>query len=109
MFLFFSLWNLPSNSKSVILMSWIFLIDFSTPMILSLFLQTLYPLLIFFSPSEVDLTDYKPSRLGAIEYSFIDSTLTLPFIEDSKVTCVSTKVTCIRTFLLNMILMLLFF
>ena len=62
----------------------------------------------FCSPSEVNLIDYKPSRLGAIESSSVDSTLTLPFIEDSKVTCVSAKVTCIRTFLLNMILMLLF-
>ena len=77
-------------------------------MILSLFLQTLSPLLIFFSPSEVDLTNYKPLSLGFIESYLVDSSLTLPFIEDSKVTCISTKVTCIRTFLLNMILMLLF-
>ena len=57
----------------------------------------------FFSPSEVDLTDYKPSILGAIESSSVDSALNFPFIEDSKVTCVSTKVTRIGSFLLNMI------
>ena len=62
----------------------------------------------FCSPSEVDLTDYKTSSLGSIESSSVDSVLTLPFVEDSKVTCVSSKVTCIRSFLLNMILMLLF-
>ena len=55
-------------------------------MILSLFMQTLSPLLIFFSPSEVDLTDYKTSILGAIESFSVDSALTLPFVEDSKVT-----------------------
>ena len=65
-------------------------------------------LVYFFSPSEVDLTDYKPSSLGSIESSSFDSSLTLPFIEDSKVTCVSAKVTRIGSFLLNMILMLLF-
>ena len=32
----------------------------------------------FFSPSEVDLTDYKPSSLGAIESSSVDSTF-FPF------------------------------
>ena len=62
---------------------------------------------LFFS-SEVDLTDCEPSGLGTIESSFVDSTLTLPFVEDSKVACVSTKVTCIKYFLLNMILMLFF-
>ena len=62
----------------------------------------------FLSPSEVDIIDYKPSSLGSIESSSVDSSLTLPFIEDSKVTCVSTKVTRIGSFLLNMILMLLF-
>ena len=31
----------------------------------------------------------------------------MPFVEDSKVACVSAKVTCIRSFLLNVILMLL--
>ena len=62
----------------------------------------------FFSPSEFDLTDYKPSSLGSIESSSVDPALTLPFIEDSKVTCVSSKVTPIGSFLLNMILMLLF-
>ena len=61
-----------------------------------------------FSPSKVDLIDYKPSILSAIEYSSIDSSLNLPFLEDRKVTCVSAKVTCIGSFLLNMILMLLF-
>ena len=80
--------------------------NFSAPVILSLFLQTLSPLLIF--ASEVDLIDYKPSSLGSIESSSIDSALNLPFIEDSKVTCISAKVTRIRSFLLNMILMLLF-
>ena len=39
--------TLPLNGKSVILMSLIFLMNFSTPMILSLFLQTLSPLFIF--------------------------------------------------------------
>ena len=62
----------------------------------------------FFYPSEVDLTDYKPSSLGTIESSFVDSTLTTSFVEYNKATCVSTKVTHIRSFLLNMILMLLF-
>ena len=42
----------------------------------------------FLFSSEVDLIDYKPSDLGTIESSFIDSTLNTPFIEDSKVTCV---------------------
>ena len=46
--------------------------------------------------------------LGTIESSFVDSSLTKPFVEDSKVTCFSAKVTCIGSFLLNMILMLLF-
>ena len=45
----------------------------------------------FFSPSKVDLTDYKPSILGAIEYFSVDSVLTFPFVEDSKVTCVFAK------------------
>ena len=62
----------------------------------------------FFSPSEVDLIDYKTSSLGAIESSLVDSALTLPFVEDRKVICVSSKVTCIGSFLLIMILMLLF-
>ena len=62
----------------------------------------------FCSPSKVDLTDYKPSSLGAIEYSSVDSPLTLLFVEDSKATCVSSRVTYIGYFLLNMILMLLF-
>ena len=62
----------------------------------------------FCCPSEVDLIDYKPSSLGSIESSLVDSSLTLHFIEDSKVTCVSSKVTHIGSFLLNMILMLLF-
>ena len=60
----------------------------------------------FFSPSEVDITDYKPSSLSATESSSISSSLTLPFIEDGKVTCVSAKATCIESFLLNIILML---
>ena len=62
------------------------------------------PLVDFCSPSEVDLTNYKPSSLGSIESSSIDSTLTLHLVEDSKVTCVSAKVTRIGLFLLNMIL-----
>ena len=62
----------------------------------------------FFSSYEVDLIDYKPSGLGTIESSLVDSSLTTPFVEDSKVACVSAKVTCIESFLLNMILMLLF-
>ena len=65
-------------------------------------------LVYFFSPFEVDLTDYKPLSLGTIESSSVGSALTLPLVEDSKVICVSSKVTCIRSFLLNMILMLLF-
>ena len=44
---------------------------------------------IFFS-FEVDLTDYKPSSLGAIESFSVDSALTLLFVEDSKVACVSS-------------------
>ena len=52
----------------------------------------------FCSPSEVDLTDYNPSSLGAIESSSVDSDLTLPFVEDIKVACVSAKVTYIRFF-----------
>ena len=62
----------------------------------------------FFSPSEVDLTNYKPSGINTIEYPSVDSALTSPSIEDTKVSCVSAKVTCIGYFLLNMILMLLF-
>ena len=62
----------------------------------------------FFSPYKVDLIDYKLSSLGSIESSSVDSSLTLPFLEDSKVACVSAKVTCIGSFLLNMIMMLLF-
>ena len=45
----------------------------------------------FFFSSEVDLIDYKPSDLGTIESYFVDYTLTTPFVEDSKVTCVSAK------------------
>ena len=37
----------------------------------------------FFSPSKVDLTDYKPSSLGSIESSSFDSAITSPFVEDS--------------------------
>ena len=47
MLILLSLLTLPLNNKSVILMSFIFLMNFSTPVILSLFLQTLYTLLIF--------------------------------------------------------------
>ena len=46
-------------------------------------------------PSEVDLIDYKTLSLSAIESSSVNSALTSPFVEDNKVTCVSTKVTCI--------------
>ena len=59
-------------------------------------------------PSEVDLTDYKPSSHGVIESSSVDSALNFTFVEDSKVTYVYAKVTRIRSFLLNMIMMLLF-
>ena len=52
----------------------------------------------FCSTSEVDLIDYKPSSLGPIESSSVDSSLTLPFVEDSKFTCVSAKVTRIGSF-----------
>ena len=62
----------------------------------------------FCSPSEVDLTDYKPLSFSSIESFSIDLSLTLPFIENNKVTCVSDKVTRIGSFLLNMSLMLLF-
>ena len=62
----------------------------------------------FCSPFEVDIEDYKPLSLGTIESSLVDSTLNLPFVEDSKVTSISTKVTCIGYFLLNMIPMLFF-
>ena len=72
--------------------------NFSAPVILSLFLQTLSPLLIFCFPSKVDLIDYKSSSLGPIESSSIDSALTFPFVEDSKVISVSAKVTCIGYF-----------
>ena len=51
---------------------------------------------------------YKPLGLVTIESSSVDYSLTTLSIEDSKVACVSAKVTCIRSFLLNMILMLLF-
>ena len=44
------------------------------------------PLVDFFSPYKVDLTDYKPSSLGAIESSLVDSSLNFPSIEDTKVT-----------------------
>ena len=53
----------------------------------------------FFCPSEVDLIDYKPSSLGPIESSSVDSVLTFPFEEDSEVTSVSAKVTRIGSFL----------
>ena len=46
----------------------------------------------FCSPSEVDLTDYKTLRLGAIESSSVDSTLKILSVEDSKVARVSAKV-----------------
>ena len=62
----------------------------------------------FLFPSEVNITDYKPLSLGSIESSSVDSTFSFPFVEDSKVACISTNVTYIRYFLLNMILMLLF-
>ena len=51
---------------------------------------------------------YKPLGLVTIESSSVDYSLTTLSVEDSKVACVSAKVTCIRSFLLNMILMLLF-
>ena len=57
---------------------------------------------------EVELTDYKSSSLGTIETSSIDSALTMPFVEDIKVENVSTKVTCIGSLFLNMIIILLF-
>ena len=47
----------------------------------------------FFCSSEIDLIDYKPSVLGTIESSLVDSNLTTLSVEDSKVACVSTKVT----------------
>ena len=40
---------------------------------------------------EIDLTDCEPSGLGTIESSLVDSSLTTPFVKDSKVTCVSAK------------------
>ena len=65
-------------------------------------------ILVFSFSSELDLTNYKPSNIGTIDSYFVDSSLTTPFVEYSKVPCVSTKVTCIISFLLNVILMLLF-
>ena len=68
-------------------------------------LADIISLVYFFSPSEVDLTNSEPSRLGAIESSSVDYAFTLLLLEDSKVACVSAKV---GSFLLNMNLMLLF-
>ena len=59
-------------------------------------------------PPEVYLIDYKSLGLGTIESSLVYSALTMLFLEDSKVVNVSTKVTCIGSFLLNIILILLF-
>ena len=57
----------------------------------------------FFFSSDVDLIDHKTSVLGTIESSSVDSSLTTPYVEYSKVACVSAKVTCVIYFLLNMI------
>ena len=62
---------------------------------------------LFFS-SKIDIVDHKPSVLGTMDSYLVDYALTMPFVKDSRVTCVSAKVTCIRSFLLNMIPMLLF-
>ena len=62
----------------------------------------------FIFPLEVDLIDYKSLGLGTIESSSASSVSTMPFREESKNKTISTKVTCIRPFLLNMILILLF-
>ena len=57
---------------------------------------------------EVDLIDCKSSGLGTIDSSSVSSSLIIPLVEDSEVANVSTKVTCIRSLVLNMILVLLF-
>ena len=54
------------------------------------------------------MIDYKSSSLGTIESSLVNYALTTRFVEDSKVATVSTKVTCIKPFLFNIILILLF-
>ena len=69
--------------------------------------QSITPVNFSFS-SEVDLIDYKSSGLGTIETSLVNSALTMPLVEDRKVVIVSTKVTYIEYFILNMILILLF-
>ena len=62
----------------------------------------------FIFPFEVDFIDYKSLGLGTIESSLVNSTLIMALIEVSEAENVSTKVTCIRSLLLNMILILLF-
>ena len=108
MLVLLSLWTLPLNNKSVISMILDFSYEFFNSRDTEFVPQGSISLVDLCSPSEVDLEDYKPSSLGSIESSSIDSALTLPFIEDSKVTCVSAKLTRIRSLLLNMIMMLLF-
>ena len=93
-----SLLILHLKSKSVILMSLIFSYEFLSSRDIEFVRADSISLVDFFSPSAVDLTDYKSSSLGSIEFSSVDSTLTFPFVEDSKVTCVSAKVTYIRFF-----------
>ena len=89
-------------------MSFIFSYEFLSSCDIEFVPRDSISLVDFHFSSEVDIIDYKTLILGAIKYSSVDSSLTLPFVEDSKVACVSAKVACIRTFLLNMILMLLF-
>ena len=59
-------------------------------------------------PIEFDLADCKSSCLFTTESSSINSSLTMHVVEENKVANVYTKVTCIKPFLLNMILILSF-
>ena len=65
-------------------------------------------ILDFFFSSEFDLIDYKSSDLVTIDSSLVESALNTHYVEYRKFTCVSAKATCIGSFLLNVILMLLF-
>ena len=96
------------KSKSVILMSLIFSYEFLSSLDIEFVSTDSISLVDFRFFSEVDLIDYKPSSLGPIESSSVDYALTTPDVEDNKDAYVFAKVTCIGSFLLNMILMLLF-
>jgi len=73
------------KSKSVILMSLIFSYEFLSSCDIEFVPADSISLVDFRFSSEVDIIDYKPSSLGPIEYSSVDSALTFPFVEDSKV------------------------